>query len=1148
MLRRCLFVLFLCVPALAFDTAQLKRVVPAPAGIKSPALVAVAVSPTSSLWVCDFANHQIHLYSDNGEFVRSLGKRGAGPGEFSGPRGIAVAKDGRLYVADSGNARVQIFSPEGEFLHSFGQKGSAPGQFSSPWFLTLSHDGVVLVADRSSTRIQMFSGDGVFLHAVHTEFPIDGLAVDPTGKIYTSHQKLKEIEQRSSAGQLLKTWTGIEPGLKGFAEPGALTFSAAGLLYVADSQSSQFREMDLQGHTLGTFGRAGAGDGQFKSLDALAVHGESIFLVDTRAKRLTELSFSRQAPAPPVAPVPVTRLQIKRGTILSGTADHLAWNSDGSLHALLTSLQALVTYDLTTQTTTQLDLKTNLGTRSADGIGTAPSSGNLFISDTGNNRVLKLNKQGEQLLEFKNLSKPLGLACSPQGILFVVDNGSDRFQAFNHQGLFQYTGGEKGSGPGQLKNPVALAWDNDVIYVADTANKKVVAYNASGRFIREMGKVGPEVLEDPRQVAVDREGNLFVLDAAHSRILAYDPQGVYLGGFGTPGKATGFLHKPRDFALNGNGDLAVAEEGRIQTFQVALLPPAPTQLSAESGEGHVTLKWTAVKTRIPARYVVSRSGPDGKTESFKETLETTYIDDALTPETTYSYTVSAQSVQGALSVPSVRALAAAKPITSGPRVDITATQIEDIFSSHYKYYSRVPAGRVTIRNNGAVPMKDLKVLFVLQGFMDYPSETVIPELGAMEEKEVAFTATFNNRILEVSETTPIQAQLKLMYYNGDQPVSFEKNLPFKLFSRNSIRWEHKERFTSFVTPNDPPIVDFARHAAVPFVEAHRGAPLPPEMISAWAIFSSLGAYGISYVPRPNNPYDRVSLDSATVDSLQFARETLSRKSGDCADVVALLASALESLTVTTCALDVPGHLFLMFDTGVTQKELLGLPDNLLVSYAGSYWIPIEATMIGSPFLAAWKQGAAEYQKWSAQGKLRVIDTHTAWKTFEPVTLPEVASGVKPPTREAVEEKFSADWKALVDLKWQTSRTKAKTEAAQTPNSGAPWMKLGFLAVEFKHYEEAKEYFVKARNDPKTAAAAYNNLGNLAFLRNDMESAIANYNQAAEKDPADARVHINLARYHLKQGKTQKASAAYEKAVGLDKSLREQYPDVSTLAP
>jgi len=90
--------------------------------------------------------------------------------------------------------------------------------------------------------------------------------------------------------------------------------------------------------------------------------------------------------------------------------------------------------------------------------------------------------------------------------------------------------------------------------------------------------------------------------------------------------------------------------------------------------------------------------------------------------------------------------------------------------------------------------------------------------------------------------------------------------------------------------------------------------------------------------------------------------------------------------------------------------------------------------------------------------------------------------------------------------------------------------------------------MKARSDPKTAASASNNLGNLAFLRGDMGTALANYTQALEKDPNDAQIQLNLTRLYLKQGKADKASAAYEKAMHLDPSLREEYPDVSSLTP
>src|SRR5581483_11444218 len=126
--------------------------------------------------------------------------------------------------------------------------------------------------------------------------------------------------------------------------------------------------------------------------------------------------------------------------------------------------------------------------------------------------------------------------------------------------------------------------------------------------------------------------------------------------FGGIGKEPGFLNRPRGFALNENGDLYVAEEGRVQIFHVLLLPPTPTGLSAVSGEGYVGLRWEPVKTRFPARYVVFRRSPLGEVQRVKETVETSATDDTLMANTTYSYTVVAQSIEGGASVPSAPAM------------------------------------------------------------------------------------------------------------------------------------------------------------------------------------------------------------------------------------------------------------------------------------------------------------------------------------------------------------------------------------------------------------------------------------------------------------------------------------------------------------
>jgi hypothetical protein len=676
----------------------------------------------------------------------------------------------------------------------------------------------------------------------------------------------------------------------------------------------------------------------------------------------------------------------------------------------------------------------------------------------------------------------------------------------------------------------------------------VVVFNGSGRYLREMGLFGGEALVEPRQVVVDGEGNVYVLDAARGRIVVYDDQGMFIAGFGGLGKTKGYFDKPKAIALNEDGRLYVAEEGRIQVFRVVLLPPAPTRLAAVSGEGYVELRWDAAKTRFPPKYVVYRSLPPAAPQRIKETVETTITDSDLLPQTTYTYTVMSQSTQGALSVPSIPVKASAQTSSNAPRLEIVSARIEDVYSSHYKYYSRTPLAQVVLRNNGPAPLQKIKVSFAVQGYMDFPTEVSVPELHYKEQTEVALPATFNNKILEVTETTPIQAQIQVIFYQGGAENSVVRNLPFKLYSRNTIRWDKKNRLAAFVTPNDPPILEFTRGAVIPFAEAHRASPLPDPIRTAWALFEGLGTYGISYTPRPTNPYDRVSLDSSTVDTMQFARETLVRKSGDCSDVVALLASGLESMTVPTVAIDVPGHLLLMFDTGESDIASLALPELMVVRYAGTYWVPLEATMLGSPFMDAWKQGSEQVRRWQKQGKLSFIDIHKAWQTYEPATLPDTHALVKAPSLQAVETRFLKDWQALAALRWQTGMTRAKEAAVAKPNSGEPWLDMGFLAVDYKRYDEAKDYFTKARSDSSTAASALNNLGNIALLQNDLARAETNYKSAQQTDPQDAGISLNLARLYLKQGLAEKASTAFKNAVTLDPSIKDRYSDVSALAP
>lgn len=75
-------------------------------------------------------DHRIEVFSLKGEHLRTIGKRGEGPGEFNFPSALRVGPDRNLYVADKLNFRIQIFDPDGRYLDQFGEIGRGrPGAF-----------------------------------------------------------------------------------------------------------------------------------------------------------------------------------------------------------------------------------------------------------------------------------------------------------------------------------------------------------------------------------------------------------------------------------------------------------------------------------------------------------------------------------------------------------------------------------------------------------------------------------------------------------------------------------------------------------------------------------------------------------------------------------------------------------------------------------------------------------------------------------------------------------------------------------------------------------------------------------------------------------------------------------------------------------
>ena len=95
-------------------------------------------------------------------------------GMFRQVTDVAWDKAGNTYISDGYiNSRVAKVDKDGNWLKSWGEPGSGPGQFDTPHSLAVDAEGNVYVADRGNRRIQVFDGDGKFLRQITIDVPVD---------------------------------------------------------------------------------------------------------------------------------------------------------------------------------------------------------------------------------------------------------------------------------------------------------------------------------------------------------------------------------------------------------------------------------------------------------------------------------------------------------------------------------------------------------------------------------------------------------------------------------------------------------------------------------------------------------------------------------------------------------------------------------------------------------------------------------------------------------------------------------------------------------------------------------------------------------------------------------------------------------------
>jgi DNA-binding beta-propeller fold protein YncE len=180
--------------------------------------------------------------------------------------------------------------------------------------------------------------------------------------------------------------------------------------------------------------------------------------------------------------------------------------------------------------------------------------------------------------------KPYGVAAG-QGMVYVTDTAEGVVKAFDvpRRRFFRFGFRREGV----LKKPLGIAVDASLrVYVADAVARRVVVYDRFGLFLRTIGDQA--LLAKPTDVAVVASGErVYVVDTGgidsdHHAVVAYDAEGQKRFEIGGRGSGPGQFNLPVAASVAADGTLYVLDAGN---FRVQAFTPEGRLLRAWGGVG-----------------------------------------------------------------------------------------------------------------------------------------------------------------------------------------------------------------------------------------------------------------------------------------------------------------------------------------------------------------------------------------------------------------------------------------------------------------------------------------------------------------------------------------------------------------------------------
>ena len=527
---------------------------------------AVAVDASGNIYIADKNNHVIRMVAKSTGIITTVAGNGMeGYGGDGGqatlaqlryPQGVAVDAYGNIYIADTDNRRIRMVTKSTGFITTVAGNGQGG-----------------------------FSGDGGQATSAAIGW-IQSIAVDASGNIYIADTDKRRIGKVTKSTGIITTVAGTGQdgfsGDRGYATsasmgwPQGIAVDALGNIYIADADNRRIRKVTKSMITTvagnGEYGNAGDGgqatSAQLSSPKGVAVDASGNIYISDDSN--------------------IVRMVTRSTGIISTVAGSgsAGFSGDGGVPRVA---------QLNTPRSIAVD-----------------SSGNLYIADTGNNRIRKV---GSDTFTAPPTAAPtLSPTYPPISSLITITTVAG--------GAGRGGGGNGGlATSSQLNYPAAVAVDaSGNIYIADTGGYVVrmvakstgiittVAGNGMEGYGGDRGQATLAQLRSPQGVAVDAYGNIYILDSSCIRMVT---KGT---GIITTVTCTQWYSTqegwPKGLAVDASGVIYIADTysyriGVISKSTGIITTVAGTRLNGFSGDGGQA---TSAKIGISQSIAVDASG------------------------------------------------------------------------------------------------------------------------------------------------------------------------------------------------------------------------------------------------------------------------------------------------------------------------------------------------------------------------------------------------------------------------------------------------------------------------------------------------------------------------------------------------------------